>query len=75
MATEQIAFQLDSELIELIKKKATAQRKSLNRYLELLLLKDVGNIPNDETQKAIAEVMEGKNLEVIDKVDTFMDSI
>ncbi len=32
-------------------------------------------MPNEETQKAIAEVMEGKNLEVIDDVDTFMNSI
>lgn len=75
MATKQIAFQLDSELIELIKEKATAQRKSLDKYLEMLLIKDVGNMPNAETQKAIAEVMEGRNLEIIDDVDAFMDSI
>ncbi len=34
MATEQIAFQMDSELIEIIKDSTTAQRKGSNNYLK-----------------------------------------
>ncbi len=71
----QTAFRFDEELIEMIKEKAKAQRRSLNNYIEVLLYKDVGNIPNAETKKAIVEVMEGKNLEEIEDIDAFMDSI
>ncbi len=45
----QTAFRLDKELIERIKEKAKAQRRSLNNYVEYLLYKDVGDIPNEAT--------------------------
>lgn len=75
MGSKQMAFRFDSDLIELVKEKAKAQRRSLNNYIEVLMLKDVGNVPNEETKKAIAEVMGGKGLEEIIDIDTFMDSI
>lgn len=71
----QTAFRFDAEILELVKEKAKAQRRSLNNYIELLMLKDVGNIPNKETREAIEEAMSGKGLEEIVDVDTFMDSI
>ena len=71
----QTAFRFDEELIELVKQKAKAQRRSLNNYIEVLLYKDVGNIPNEETKKAIEEAREGKQLEDIEDVDTFLESI
>jgi len=71
----QTAFRFDKDLLDLIKEKAKAQRRSLNNYLEVLMLRDVGNIPNNETKKAIAEVMDGSNLEEIKDIDAFMDSI
>jgi len=49
----QTALRLDKELLRLIKIKAQAQRRSLNNYIEYLLYKEVGNIPNEETEKAI----------------------
>ncbi len=75
MGTKQMAFRFDSDLIELVKEKAKAQRRSLNNYIEVLMLRDVGNIPNKETKKAIADAMEGKNLEEIEDIDAFMDAI
>tara|TARA_R110002072_G_scaffold125689_1_gene261961 strand:- start:255 stop:494 length:240 start_codon:yes stop_codon:yes gene_type:complete len=75
MGSKQMAFRFDEDLIELVKQKAKAQRRSLNNYIEVLMVKDVGNIPNKETRKAIAEAMEGENLEEIKDVDSFMDSI
>ena len=59
----------------LVKEKAEAQKRTLNNYIEILLLKDVGKIPNEETKRAIAEVMSGKELEEITDIDAFMDSI
>lgn len=71
----QTAFRFDKELIEMVKEKARAQRRSLNNYIEVLLYKDVGNIPNEATKKAIAQARDGKNLEKIEDVETFLDSI
>lgn len=71
----QTAFRFDEELLGLIKEKAKAQRRSLNNYIEGLLYKDVGNIPNEETKKAIEEVRSGKKLEEIEDIDAFMDSL
>jgi len=72
---KQTAFRFDEELLALVKEKADAQKRTLNNYIEILLLKDVGNIPNEETKLAIAEVMSGKELEEITDIDAFMDSL
>jgi len=72
---KQTAFRFDEELLSLVKEKADAQKRTLNNYIEILLLKDVGNIPNEETKLAIAEVMSGKELEEITDIDAFMDSL
>lgn len=71
----QTAFRFDEELLELVKEKAKAQRRSLNNYIEGLLYKDVGNIPNEETKKAIEEARSGKNLERIDDLDSWLDNL
>jgi len=71
----QTAFRFDEELIELVKEKAKAQHRSLNNYIEFLLFKDVGNIPNEETKKAISDAREDKNLENIEDLDSFLESI
>ena len=71
----QTAFRFDAELLELIKEKAKAQHRSLNNYLEVLMRKDVGNIPNAETIAAIEEVHSGKKLETIENLDEWLDSL
>lgn len=75
MGNKAMSFRFDEDLIALVKEKAKAQKRSLNNYLEVLMIKDVGNVPNEETLEAMAEVMSGKELEEIKDVDTFMDSI
>jgi hypothetical protein len=72
---KQTAFRFDEDLLALVKEKAEAQKRTLNNYIEILLLKDVGKIPNEETKLAIAEVMSGKELEEITDIDTFMDTL
>lgn len=74
MATKQMAFRFDEDLIELVKEKAKAQRRSLNNYIEFLLYKDVGNIPNQETVKAIKEARSGKG-DKIEDLDKWLDEI
>lgn len=75
MGNKAMSFRFDEDLIALVKEKAKAQKRSLNNYLEVLMAKDVGNIPNAETIKAIEEARKGKNIEEIKDVDAFMDAL
>lgn len=70
-----MSFRFDEDVIRLVKEKAKAQKRSLNNYIEMLMHKDVGNIPNEETKKAIAEAIANENLEEIKDVDSFMDAL
>lgn len=71
----QTAFRLDKELLELIKEKAKAQKRSLNNYIEYLMYKEVGDIPNDETLQAIEDVKTGNNINKINDLDTFLNDL
>lgn len=71
----QTAFRLDKDLLDLIKEKAAAQKRSLNNYIEYLLFKEVGNIPNEETKKAIHEARHDENLKPIEDLDEFLNSL
>lgn len=70
----QTAFRLDKTLLERVKEKAKAQHRSLNNYVEVLLLKDVGHLPNVETKKAIEEANDG-DLEKIDDLDVWLENL
>ena len=74
MGSKQFAFRFDEELIDLIKEKAKSQRRSLNNYIEFLLFKDVGYIPNAETVKAIEEVKSSDG-EKIDDLEEWLENI
>jgi len=71
----QTALRFDPDLLELVREKAKAQKRSLNNYIEYLLYKDVGDIPNEETVKAINQAENDKNLETIEDVDTFINAL
>ncbi|NCO63475.1 MAG: hypothetical protein GW839_07330 [Flavobacteriales bacterium] len=75
MGSKAMSFRFDEDIIELIKEKAKAQKRSLNNYIEMLMAKDVGNIPNNETKKAIEDARNGVNLEPMDDIDGFFESI
>jgi len=71
----QTALRFNEELLKLIKEKAKAQHQSLNNYIENLLYKEIGNIPNDETIEAIDETHNSRRLKPIDDLDTFLSSL
>lgn len=70
----QTAIRLNSDLLEALKEKAKADKRSLNNYIEKLLYQDVGNIPNDATKEAIEEARTGK-LERIENLDEWLEKI
>lgn len=71
----QTAFRFDKDLLELVKEKAKAQNRSLNNYIEHLLYQEVGNIPNEETERAIYEAHNDINMTAIDDLNTFLEEI
>ncbi len=71
----QTAFRLDKDLLEMIKDKALAQKRSLNNYIEYLLYKDIGDIPNEETKKAIFEAHHSDDLKPIEDLEEFLDTL
>ncbi|XOV93454.1 MAG: hypothetical protein ACFHWX_01835 [Bacteroidota bacterium] len=71
----QTALRFDKELLDRVKEKAQAQKRSLNNYIEYLLYREVGDIPNEETVKAIHEARTSKKLKPIDDLDKFLDNI
>ena len=62
----QTAFRFDSELLRRLKIKAKKENRSLNNYVETLLMDVVYDEPNEETAKALREAQSGKKLERLD---------
>ncbi len=62
----QTAFRFDKDLIRRLKIKAKKENRSLNNYVETVLMDIVYDEPNIETVAAIDEVRSGKQLEKLD---------
>ena len=62
------SFRLRTDVLEILKKKAVLANRTLNNYVESLLIKDAySDEPNETTKAAISEVLsEDKN-----KKDTY----
>ena len=71
---KQTAFRLRKDLLERLKIEARKENRSLNNYVESVLLDVVYRTPNDETIAAMKEAKENKNLEKL-KLDTFEDFV
>jgi plasmid stability protein len=73
-AKVQTAFRFDKELIRRLKIKAKKENRSLNNYVETILMDVVYDEPNEETMAAIDEVKSGKDLKRLDmdKFDEFV---
>ena len=62
----QTAFRLNKDLIRRLKIKAKKENRSLNNYVETVLMDIAYSEPNDKTIAAIEEVRSGKPLEKLD---------
>lgn len=58
----QTAFRFDSELLRRLKIRAKKENRSLNNYVETVLMDVVYDEPNEETVKAIREAQSGKKM-------------
>lgn len=63
---KQTAFRLDSDLLDALKSAAKREHRSLNNFVECLLMDIMYKEPNEETKVAIEEARSGKNLKKVD---------
>jgi len=73
----QTAFRLDKELIDILKKRAKLQKRSLNNYVEFLLYNFVESTTsaNHETQNVIEDSESGYGLAEIDDLEAYKNAI
>ena len=70
------SFRLRTDLLERLRRNAKRQNRTLNNYVESLLLEIVYHEPNDVTKTAIEEAMSGKNRnKVYSNVEEMMNDI
>ena len=63
------SFRLNAELLDVLKRRAKEANRSLNNYVESVLLDAMYFEPNEETIAAIKEAKSGKELEPLDLND------
>lgn len=72
---KQTAFRLDSDLLDALKSAAKREHRSLNNFVETLLMEIMYTEPNEETKAAIAEARSKKKGKVYDSVETLMEDL
>lgn len=63
------SFRLNAKLLDVLKRRAKEANRSLNNYVESVLLDAMYFEPNEETIAAIKEAKSGKELETLDLND------
>lgn len=73
----QTAFRLSNELLRRLKIEARKQNRSLNNFVESVLMDVVYRTPNKETLAAMEEANDNRNLETInlDNLEGFIESL
>jgi len=74
---KQTAFRLRIDLLDRLKVAAKKENRSLNNYVESVLLDAVYREPNEETLAAMKEAKENKNLETLnlESFEEFVESL
>ena len=74
---KQTSFRLNSELIENLRKEAKRHNRSLNNFVESILMAFMAERPNDITLAAMKEAENSANLETLDldNFRNFVDSL
>jgi hypothetical protein len=70
------SFRLRADLLDGLRRNAKRENRTLNNYVESILLDIVYREPNDVTKAAIEEAMSGKNKnKVYDSVEELFDDL
>ncbi len=66
---------MDKDLLEIAKEEAKAQNRSFSNYIENLLSRELGNIPNKERKKKTHDNHYDLNLTRVDDFDKWLESL
>ena len=70
------SFRLRADLLERLRSNAVRENRTLNNYVESVLLDYIFNEPNETTKAAIREAMSGRNPnKVYDNVDDMFNDM
>lgn len=74
---KQTAFRLSCDLLDKLREAATRENRSLNNYVESVLMDVVYNNPNKLTIKAMREARENHELETLnsENLETLISSL
>ncbi|MCH5214224.1 MAG: toxin-antitoxin system protein [Muribaculaceae bacterium] len=74
---KQTSFRLNSELIDKLRQEAKRHNRSLNNYVESILMAFMAEKPNEVTLAAMKEAENSGNLETLDldNFRSFVDSL
>ena len=77
LARKQTSFRLNPELLENLRIEARRHNRSLNNFVESILMAFLREKPNKVTLDAMKEAEEGENLEILDldNFKSFVDSL
>lgn len=76
MIRKPTSFRLRADLLEGLKRNAARENRTLNNYVESVLLDIVFDEPNEVTKAAIKEARSGKNPnKVYDSVDELLNDL
>jgi len=77
VSRRQTAFRLREDLLNRLTVEAKRQNRSLNNYVESVLMKAIYRKPNHETLDAIKEAQDDLNMTELDmtNIDTFLKSL
>ena len=71
----QASFRLKADLMERLRMGAKASNRSLNNFVESVLLDAMYHEPNDTTKAAIAEARSNKKKKAYNSVDELMNEL
>ena len=71
----QASFRLKADLMERLRMGARASNRSLNNFVENVLLDAIFSEPNDTTKAAIAEARSNKEKKAYNSVDELMNEL
>lgn len=71
----QASFRLKADLMERLRMGAKASNRSLNNFVESVLLDAMCHEPNDTTKAAIAEARSNKEKKAYNSVDELMNEL
>ena len=74
---KQTSFRLNPELIDTLRREAKKHNRSLNNFVESILMAFIAETPNKITLAAMKEAEESDNLETLDldNFKSFVDSL